>query len=93
MKTMKRWLGAMLLGCVGLVGAAHAALTNYVGCVNDPLPITPTPFKGYQLVSAEYAGFADVFVWRYPCLNDPSKASILIRITPYPIGESCPRNF
>jgi hypothetical protein len=92
MNNLNRWLRALLLGCaLAVAGAAHATdvakqLTNYIGCVNDPLPTVAFPFPNYKLVQAPEIGFAALDVWRYPCLNNPANAMILMRIQPNEIG-------
>lgn len=63
-------------------GGNEKALTSYIGCVPDPLPdVVEEPY--WQLVSAVLVGFDRVYVWRYPCQNDPTKSAILIRVLPH----------
>lgn len=61
---------------------SEKALTSYISCLRDPLPTTPG-IPNYQLVSANSIGFDRVVVWRQPCLDNPTKSAILIRIQPH----------
>jgi len=89
MKCLKLLLGITLAAVLQFAspavlaqGGDEKALTSYIGCVPDPLPaLVGEP--SWQLVSAVLVGFDRVFVWRYPCLNDPTKSAILIRVLPH----------
>lgn len=61
---------------------AQAQLTNYIGCLNDPLPFTPG-VPNFTLFAANRIGLASLTLWRQTCLNNANRSVLLVQIAPF----------